>query len=814
MEYINNTKVYKNLVSRDTQRTHMYTEKLELLEKYLIEEYQKLITSFESYTKHDWTHTINVLNYMYDLLDDPSKFTEEDLMLMIFTALLHDIGMAWSTNEVKILLPNVNQDEKITEIIRVKHGEFAEIKINKMVEINDLQGVFKVCSGNSEIDNWNLVKIVGEICKTHTKSVEYLQTVLGDNAQAMFVACLLRLGDLLDIDAVRATPFYQASHHINEDSKIHFLFNEVVGDSEKVKSCIYGLKKPDCFQDKNLSCEKCCKRIELTITYPVELDYKVEARICNMLDDYINDLKSEIEAVKKILNNTNNQYNIRLLSEITCKSNRTHSALHPQIDAQKISIDYSAMKIILFEQEVYPNKLYGIREIVQNAYDACKEFIILKEGNRNWEPRIVIRYDSNDNTLSICDNGVGMTEFVVREYFLNIGKSVYNFDPKYLYDDYHKDHIGHFGLGFFAAFMLSSEIKVKTQSYLSDKSIEIEVDKNSNFATLTYSCPPIEHGTEVILNFEEIQKVLKIDDKEDCLSVLCQYITDTFLFDGINIIYKNDRNSEELSLKRISEPDWDDISKYLDKTDAYINVIYKKFPPIFYAKSSDECISMSYEELLKQLAIDNDDLKKIPLLDAGLFYIFPGDASIEEDFMTHALSLNPRKNYSPYTHLSDSLPINIDDFCKTHKINSRPTHSDYRVLDLIVKGNSSALCERNVICARYRNAMRMNDACGDAQLDDEIYLRDVLLPLMHISLPVTNFRYDFVGALINIKTDNIFPTLARDTLTNEKVKEISYALGYAILKSKEDKGMEIGENSLIVKELYKQNNLFFRKEKV
>lgn len=815
MIYINNSKAYNELVDRQTNRTNVYVEKLELLEEYLIDEYPKIIVSFESYTKHDWAHTINVLNYMYDLLDSPKRLSEEDIMLMIYVALLHDIGMAWSDDEIKTLLPDINlgDKKKVSEIVRIKHGEFAETKVNHIIENEKLKGVFTVYGGNSEIDNWDLTQIVSEICKSHTKSLEYIESVFEDNAQATFVACLLRLGDLLDIDVVRATPFYKEIHNIDESSEVYFLFNQIVGDSEKIKVCLYGENNKQCYKKDNLNCENCCKRIELTITYPLDINWKEEAKINNMINEYVSDLKIEVQGVRSLLNKVNNKYNIKLLLDITCRSNRIHSALHPQIDTQKISIDYSSMKDILFEQEVYPNKLYGIREIIQNSYDACKAYgEILQDNNSTWEPRIVIKYESNNDKLRIRDNGIGMTEFVIKEYFLSIGKSIYNFESKYLYDGCQKDHIGHFGLGFFAAFMLSSEIEIHTQSYLSDKSIKIELNKSTNYATLTYNCPSIEHGTEVILKFSEMQKVLKINDINACINVLCQYITDTFIFDGISIIYRDTNMSKELNLNKIGINGWENISQYLANIDAFVDVIDKKMPSIFYAQSQNEFIYLTYDELLKQLATDNKTNCEIFYLDAGLFHIFSGNPIIIDDFKNFAVSLNPRRNYSPLTKLSNSLDIEVSDFCKKYKVDNFPNHCDYRILNLVVKGKSSALYERNVICSRYQNIMKMNDACGEPQRDDKIYLRDVHLPSMHISLPVTNFRYVFAGAKVNIKTDNVFPTLARNTLTDEKIKELSYAIGYAVLENKIEKSIDIEENLLIVQDSYNSSNLFIGKE--
>ena len=273
-----------------------------------------------------------------------------------------------------------------------------------------------------------------------------------------------------------------------------------------------------------------------------------------MISDYVDDIETEIVAVNKLLSELSSKYRIKLSPTVRRKVNPIYTATDPQIDTQKISIDYSAIKQILFGEQLYLNKLYAIRELVQNAYDACKAFLESNSDEISWNAKIHIYFDAKSDTLRIRDNGIGMSEYVIREYFLNIGKSIYNYEPAYLYDDYHKDHIGHFGLGFWAAFMLSTKIEIHTQSYTSNTSTSIELDKSSNFAILVYNRKPMGHGTEVILNFKDVRQALKQDDNDACLNLLADYIKETFLFDKIEIYFSDDSatNFQKLHLKCIA----------------------------------------------------------------------------------------------------------------------------------------------------------------------------------------------------------------------------------------------------------------------
>lgn len=826
MKYICNAKAYIELMSRKKRNEDtikLYESKLELLEEYLIPEYEKLHEHFKSFTKHDWVHTIKVLDYMFDLLDNPKELSEEQLMLIIFTALLHDIGMACSQDEIKIWMPNIefSDSNKVTEIIRVRHGEYAAIKIKQIPEIENpksLADLFKVHgSAGSKMENWDLTNIVAAVCRSHTESIQWLQVEFENDPNALHVACLLRLADLLDIDGNRADFFYQFSNKIGGDSKIHYTFNQIVGDSEKVKKYYESACEKKCPRGKKAKyCGNSYTKIELTITFPLDLDSSTESAIWRMISDYRDDVESEIRNVNSLLNNLDKEYRIRVLPDVEYRFNHTQTATHSRLESQKLSVDYSAIRSILSEEQLYPNKLYGIREIMQNAYDACKAFSDTNIDEYGWEAQIIIDFDSSNNILIIRDNGIGMTDFVIKEYFLNIGKSIYNFEPNYLYEDYHKDHIGHFGLGFFAAFMLSEKINMKTQSYQNSTSIRVELDKNSSYATLIYNCPTIVHGTEVVLHLDDVCDSLKMKSVELCYQLLIDYIADTFLFDGIKIYY-NDRKKKELSelrLKSVLIDGWTIISKYFMKIDASINICTKRFPPIFYAISSGELEKVTYEELLEKLANDKNGSREEPYLDAGYFLVFSGDEKIKSDFSDKVTRLSSRKNYSMLSQISDSIDVLIMDFCKDNNLNM-PTHCDYGILDLVVEGNNAVLCERNVICAEHKTNMRKYDACGEAQRDDRLYLRDVFLPLLHICVPNVNFRYDLKGLMANIKTDDVFPTLARDTLTDERVRELSYAMGYAIAQLEFENSKEMAENKLIVEYLYKKiDNNAFIKEKV
>lgn len=814
MEHLPNTKAYKELEKRSERCKSVvesYKRKLEILESFLEEEYSKLNCYFREYPDHGWKHTIRVLDYMYDLVDKPDELSEYEIMLIIFSALLHDIGMALDDNDAKELIPRYDsmEKERVSEIIRAKHGEFVKEKI-KREPLND---VFQLSLSEADNENVNVRVIVETICCSHTKPIHWIQKKWRNNEQIIYIACLLRLADLLDIDGRRTKSYSKFNNAMGE---IHNLFNNMIVNSPKINNEAKEACREDCPNKKSsAACDKCYKRISISAVIPYEnIGDSEKAQLKRMISDYKNDVETEVLEISSILENANAKYRIKLFPTVKYDMISSQPEDAVQIDAHKLAADYVAIKRILFDVQFYENKWCGVREIIQNAYDACKAFAELGHKETGWKANVTIIIDEPGNQIIFRDNGIGMDDFVIKEYFLNFGKSIFNCDAAYLYDEKCRNHIGNFGIGFFAAFMLSSKVTVKTQSTECAKSTTIELDKNSNFATLKYNCKPIGHGTEIIFNYSEFRSALVADGKEELMLLLKQHIEKYFLDDGIqfSLTDKNSGETQEVLPRKFTEKEKNTISKYLAGVDANVKISRKEFPPIFYAEKHDKLQIVEYEELLRKLA-DKGESGSLPYLNAGTFLLFPGDDMVEKDFRKYVECSNPRRNYSPGTPISDSIPTPANQFCDEHGL-AKAKYCEYGFLEFVIRGDSAALCDTNIICAGVKNKMRLNDACGEPPRDDTIFLHNVLLPSLHICLPKLNFRYDFDWLFANIRTNNVFPTVTRNTLVDERTKELAYAIGYASTRLKIEQGADAAENHLIIDTFYKEldKNIFVRKD--
>ena len=176
----------------------------------------------------------------------------------------------------------------------------------------------------------------------------------------------------------------------------------------------------------------------------------------------------------------------------------------------KIRISSENMMPII-KKWLYSDKDIFLREIVANGVDAITKYKKLVDmgeakpvGGEAEEYRIDVRTDEAAKTLTIEDNGIGMTEEEVEKYITQIAFSgAEDFLQKY--EKASGDGIiGHFGLGFYSAYMVSSDVEIFTKSYKCTPAVHWESDGNA-----TYKIGAAEErgrGTKIVLHIADEEK--------------------------------------------------------------------------------------------------------------------------------------------------------------------------------------------------------------------------------------------------------------------------------------------------------------------
>lgn len=160
----------------------------------------------------------------------------------------------------------------------------------------------------------------------------------------------------------------------------------------------------------------------------------------------------------------------------------------------------------LIKKFLYSDHEIFLRELISNATDATlklKHLATIGEANVEYgNPLIEVKIDKEGKKLHIIDQGLGMTEEEVKKY---INEVAFSGAEEFLnkYEDSAKDAgiIGHFGLGFYSAFMVAEKVEIITKSYKDEPAVHWSCDGSPEF--IMEESKKENRGTEIILHIAE-----------------------------------------------------------------------------------------------------------------------------------------------------------------------------------------------------------------------------------------------------------------------------------------------------------------------
>jgi len=161
----------------------------------------------------------------------------------------------------------------------------------------------------------------------------------------------------------------------------------------------------------------------------------------------------------------------------------------------------------LIKKFLYSDHEIFLRELISNATDATlklKHLTTIGEAKVEYgNPMIEVKIDKENKTLTISDQGIGMTGEEVEKY---INQVAFSGAEEFLekYKDSAKDAgiIGHFGLGFYSAFMVAEKVEILTKSYKDAPAVRWTCDGSPEY-TLEETTDKTDRGTEITLHIAE-----------------------------------------------------------------------------------------------------------------------------------------------------------------------------------------------------------------------------------------------------------------------------------------------------------------------
>ena len=499
---------------------------------------------YSNYTDHGKKHSETILTNILRILGEESikKFSTLDLWLILEAAYLHDCGMYITREEAKKVIQDDNFKSYYSNILnnpehpmysythffsQDKNGfsynqihynvdyDYAMRFIISSYKRSSHAADFRKVIGNSKkLLHDRIYRILFSISESHGKSFEDVMKLpkkengIGNEiGHPIFIACLLRMGDLLDIDNKRFSEklIENIEDIIPIDSKEHL---------EKHKSITHFWIDQE--------------RIEITATVNSgEESYNVAEVIGKWFsyieDEYNNQLHNWNDIIPKNIGTS-----LPILGEL--KIDIENYEYINSKNKPKFSLDINNTLSLLMGTSIYDKKEKAIREILQNAIDATylrvfeenkeqlalKNEISLEEVNELFENKkieIVINKISEDKEYNqwdiiIKDKGIGIDKEHLK-YIIEAGSSykdskkndLINNMPSWLKPS------GNFGIGFQSIFMLTEHVNLKSKSLFSQESIDVDLikpaSKNYNAGSIYFKKTKFDYKQEIgtVINF-------------------------------------------------------------------------------------------------------------------------------------------------------------------------------------------------------------------------------------------------------------------------------------------------------------------------
>jgi len=405
------------------------------------------------YTLHNIQHSFKILEIIDKIIPENVELNIVELQILIYSAVLHDIGMVIEKDEIEKLKnskdfknltyefdKNTDENEILTELIRKNH-------IKRSCEyIDEFKSNVTAYKARFEFNNIDISEYIKNVILSHGNSVSDLKNSKNYPIDKLidkyyiniqYLSILLRLGDILDFDIFR-TP-YSLYKHIN-------IKNNISNEEWQKHLSVIGADITD-------------SKISFELKPPsIKIHRKVE--------EFLDWIETErYESLKLLEENKNkDKYFLNLKDKVD-------SRITPDgyiYNNLEINLDYEKVINILMGTELYEKPDVFLRELLQNSYDACfyrAELESRKEPDDfsvPYNPKIVITYDRDSRVLEIKDNGIGIDKTTFENFVIKIGKSYYQ-SSYFAREETDFKPISKFGIGILSSFMVSNTIQIESK---------------------------------------------------------------------------------------------------------------------------------------------------------------------------------------------------------------------------------------------------------------------------------------------------------------------------------------------------------------
>ena len=460
-------------VQRRRQIGYEYISAVRRICQYGVDRAETIRDTFPMFTLHNETHICNVMQLMSDLLgDDIDLLTRDEAAMLIMSACCHDIGMSYSDEEKEALF---SDGDRLNQYLESNHSEYVKAysggcavpnmtddMIQNFLRSIHHERVMDLLCGiewpgvlGGRVDREDLIRI----CQSHGKDIASLDDMEPTaTIDLRFCAILLRVADLLDFDTSRVP-----------EGVYRYSGFDKANDANTLKS------KEE--WDKHLASQGFDFAHVGQRTHLYSLDYSATCKSMQVeqaVNCYLDWVDQELNHCGKQIKRFAGKWQNFILPGKIRRNIKSEGYVSGQFC---LSLDQDKILELFVGENLYSDPAVFVRELIQNAIDAVRTREQLDQNlPSGWKGQINIRCwmdQEGYHWFRIEDNGIGMTEDIIKNYFLKVGNSYYtsdtfeksklqcNADPDYM-------PISRFGIGILSCFMGDEEtnrVEVSTKHF-------------------------------------------------------------------------------------------------------------------------------------------------------------------------------------------------------------------------------------------------------------------------------------------------------------------------------------------------------------
>lgn len=236
------------------------------------------------------------------------------------------------------------------------------------------------------------------------------------------------------------------------------------------------------------------------------------------------------------------------------------------VNQEKGNISIHTENILpIIKKWLYSDREIFIRELISNGVDAdskLKKLSLTGEFDGEYGDLYVdVTVDKEKKTITFSDNGIGMSADEVKKYINQIAFSgAEDFVEKFKNEDNSDAIIGHFGLGFYSAFMVSEKVEIFTKSYRSEEKACHWVNEGGTEFVLE-ECDKKERGTDIVLHIDsDSSEFLEVATVRGIIEKYCNFLPFSIKINGSEV---NDKSP--LWLKPARETKDEEYKEFYNK---------------------------------------------------------------------------------------------------------------------------------------------------------------------------------------------------------------------------------------------------------